>query len=150
MYFFLFVVFFQLVLPPISIWILYEWIDARWSGWKNLAPLYHAAQEPMGRRFERATLCLNARRYRGIATVVINSDGLYIRVIPAFLFLHPPLLVPWRSMKAMEVGSTTEFELAALAPVILRLTEPALHEAIRQLQLNSPPDWRPMPHRLAG
>jgi hypothetical protein len=144
-----FVILIQFLLPPFWMLISYLWLDARWSGWKRLARLYPADHEPTGRLFEKATVSMNARSYRGIATVGMNADGIYVRLIPAFFLQHPPLMVPWRNMKTVEVGTTTEFELAAPIPVRLRLTEPVLHEAIRQMEFNSP-KWGPISHRLAG
>src|ERR1700677_5221942 len=116
MSFFLLGVFIVVYLPPIWMLILYEWVDARRSGWKNLARLYRVGQEPSGRRFENIVLRLNTRQYCGIATVVMNSKGLYISLIPRFIPFHPPVVVPWGSMKVVKAGSTTAFELKAQAP----------------------------------
>jgi hypothetical protein len=144
MYHFFLVIFIQLLLPPFWMLIFYLWFDARGSGWKNLARLYRATEKPSGRTFEKATLSINARRYREIALIALNSDGLYVELAPPFSFLHPPIMVPWRKMRAIEMGSTTEFVLSAPILVRLKLTEPVLHEAIRQFELNSP-QLAPMP-----
>ena len=139
----------QSLLSSLCIMMFYQWLDARWSGWRNLARLYRAEEAPPGKMFENATFFLNARAYRGIGTIAPNSSGLYVELMPAFRVLHPPLMVPWRYIKPINAGSSTEFELAAPFAVRLRLTGPVLRETIRQMELHSP-DWRPAPRRLAG
>ena len=75
----------ELFLPTLYIVILYQWLDARWSGWKNLARLYRAEHPPAGRRFEKATFSLNARCYCGVAMIAMNGDGLYMKLSSAAL-----------------------------------------------------------------
>ena len=143
------VVLFQSLLSAFCIMMFHQWLDARWSGWMHLARLYRAAVEPSGRRFESVTFSMNARCYRGVGTVVVNSAGLYLELVPSLRFLHPPLMVPWKNIEEITAGPLMELELAAPFAVRLRLTEPALHEAIRQLELHSH-DRSPAPRRPAA
>jgi hypothetical protein len=91
---------------------------------------------------------MNSRQYRGKAIIAMNSTGLYLSLLPALRFLHPPLLIPWRNIRQIETGSGVEFRADNFTPVRLNFKEPILREASRRAHLSAP---RAMPpQRRAG
>jgi hypothetical protein len=68
------------------------------SGLTRLIERYPAAQRPEGVEREKQTVKIGAVRYRRCVTINVSSHGLYLWVRPP-LSKHPPVLIPWDSVR---------------------------------------------------
>ena len=132
-----------ILLSPLCIKLVLQWLDARSSGWHRLGHSYGGHEEPAGKRFDGITIGMNGKCYQRIATASVTKDGLYLNLSPWHCFLHPPLLIPWTKMKIVPDGWNTIVQaVAPLRPVSLEFTEPLVQEVVLQVGRHSP-YWLP-------
>jgi len=104
------------------------------SGLPRLAALYPAGEQPAGQTFQAQNIKLGPVRWRFSTTVVIASEGLYLKIGQAFA-RHPPLLIPWEQLRPQ--GETLLYwgramRFAIGEPAITTLVTPwHLYEAMR-------------------
>lgn len=65
------------------------------SGWSKLAAKYGAADRPIGETFDFQSGKVGQVNCRGVLTIIVNAEGLYLETVPIF---HPPLFIPWREL----------------------------------------------------
>lgn len=111
------------------------------SGWTRLAQNFPAPAEPQGYVFSGQTVRVGIVRYRWSTRLSFSPQGLYLRT---GLPMHPPLLIPWTAVTA--VNSDTLYWLPAVtltigSPQLARVTIFAKHWALLQqfLPPNLPP-----------
>jgi hypothetical protein len=74
------------------------------SGWSMLARRFATTLDaPAGaRRFLSGSL--GSVRFNNVLTVAVSADGLYLAVLGLFRPFHPPLLLPWASLRENPSG----------------------------------------------
>lgn len=75
-----------------------------WMGWKPLAAAYPAQDEPEGQRFTWQGIYIGASSYNGVVTIVVSDEGIYLTPVRLFAYNHPPILIPWDAIQAVEPG----------------------------------------------
>ena len=71
------------------------------GGWSRLARRHRAA--PGGPRASRSLESgyVGWVRYRNLLSIGVGPQGLFLAVLPMLRFLHPPLRIPWTSVKRL-------------------------------------------------
>jgi len=91
------------VLGFAAIWCVTIFLVARLSGWHRLAELYPATEPPAGRVFRWQAARIGWSDYNGCLTITVGPAGLGLSVLWLFRPGHPPLLVPWSSLRVLQV-----------------------------------------------
>jgi hypothetical protein len=94
---------FAAVLGFVVIWCVTLSLVARFSGWGKLAELYPAAEPPAGRVFRWQAGRIGWSDYNGCLTITVGPAGLGLAVLGLFRPGHPPLLIPWSSLRVVQV-----------------------------------------------
>src|SRR5689334_598754 len=79
------------------------------GGWHSLAKRFPAEQTSFripefddGKRFRFASMAMGSKfypvSYGSCLTIEVNSNGIYIKIMPFFRLLHPPFLIPWSAI----------------------------------------------------
>jgi hypothetical protein len=143
-----------ILLSPLCIKLVLQWLNARNSGWHRLGHSYGGHEEPAGKRFDGITIGMNGKCYQRIATASVTKDGLYLSLSSWHRILHPPLLIPWTQMKIVPDGWNTIVQaVAPLRPVSMEFTEPLVQEIVLHVGRHSPywlPESRSAEIRMAG
>lgn len=72
------------------------------SGWNRLAKLYGTKQSPPPNLAWMETGSVGLVVFKGVLSVGVTSQGIYLNVFPVFRFGYPPLLIPWSAIKKIE------------------------------------------------
>jgi hypothetical protein len=102
----------------VSSWLGVTFLISR-LGWAAFAARHRSLEQPSGESFHAAYL--HFRRflaaYRNAVKVVPTGSGLHVRTVFLFRVFHDPFLVPWSSVRRIEVrkgrflgGSLVEVE----------------------------------------
>ncbi|NNF57155.1 MAG: hypothetical protein HKN04_02840, partial [Rhodothermaceae bacterium] len=75
-----------------------------WVGWKPMARDYPAQHEPEGKRFTWSSVRIGMSSYNSVLTIVVSAEGFYMKPIRMFAYNHPPILIPWSAVQAVEPG----------------------------------------------
>jgi hypothetical protein len=78
-----------ILLSPLCIKLVLQWLDARNSGWRRLGHSYGGHEEPAGKRFDGITIGMNGKCYQRIATASVTKDGLYTQSWPLISMSFP-------------------------------------------------------------
>lgn len=74
------------------------------TGWRTLAEKYLAKEKPKSKLIQGVSVSWGSSALAGnIYTFASIEKGLYLSVLFPFRFGHPPVLVPWRDVKARRV-----------------------------------------------
>ncbi len=102
------------------------YLFTRLSGWSRLAQHFRVAGEPEGYAFRYQVLRVGTVRYRG-SYLNFSKYGLYVRCGLPF---HPPLLIPWQAVGAVQpdmVYWRPAVRLSIGQPQLATITLPAVH-----------------------
>ncbi|GAB4092053.1 hypothetical protein [Flaviaesturariibacter terrae] len=70
-------------------------------GWDKLAAEYRYDLPFDGRRIGITSAGINGVGYRNCLVLWIGRDGFYLKPVFLFRLFHPPLLIPWRDVRAV-------------------------------------------------
>ncbi|MHC2069269.1 hypothetical protein ACYFX5_17490 [Bremerella sp. T1] len=73
-------------------------VIATLGDWGQLATRFRASDAPKGKYFYCQTAGVGDGSYRGMLTVGVTEEGLYLAVLLPFRLFHPPLLIPWKEI----------------------------------------------------
>lgn len=85
------------------------------KGWNHLLAGYRAARPPLGKKIGGASASIGPARYNGVIHLWLSDEGLYLRPMLLFRAFHPPLLVPWAHIVAVDhskAGKATSVRFA--------------------------------------
>lgn len=121
-----------------AIWIFVSFILSRVGGWEKLAQVYRYDGEFKGERWRFRSCRMNGFvNYNNCLTFGANPEGLYINILPMFLFRHPPLLIPWSEIKEEKtkgiIFEYRELSFAGVPNVKMRINA-SLAEELRRGQ----------------
>lgn len=113
------------------------------SGWASLAETFASKGEFIGTRLRWAGGGLmGPLGYCGILRVGVNSEGLYLAIIPIVRLFHPPLFIPWTQIRIANDGRSSwgfvRFELGREQRVALFLQGKAADVARSAAGLSDP------------
>jgi hypothetical protein len=87
-------------------WLAVSALSSLLGGWRELASRYAAVPDAGGARFLFSTVSLHAwllpTRYANCVTVRLSAEGFGLAV--PFLFMHPPVLIPWAAIRTCRKG----------------------------------------------
>lgn len=102
---------------------------SRLGGWGELAAVYPAREPVTGpANGFAAALFRWSVRYKGCLTFTAAPAGLHLAVWPIFRPGHPPLLIPWREITAVEtsgmlvIGPLVELVFAQTPGITMRIS----------------------------
>jgi hypothetical protein len=108
-------------------WVLVSFIVSQ-MGWRSFSNRYPAQTRPAGSAYNSPSSWFGVLgHYHNVVRVVFTDAGVYFYVMFLFRAFHPPFLVPWESVKRIEMkngffGSYYWLEIAdAAGRVRLRL-----------------------------
>ena len=93
--------FFLLLFPFIFVgmWCAVSLVLSTIGGWRRSAQSFPARGEPSGKRFFMQGGKVGQVTYSGCLTVYSSPEGLYLSVWLPFRLGHPPLFIPWDSVR---------------------------------------------------
>lgn len=96
--------FLPLMLPiTIGFWLLITGVVSMIGGWHRLAREFPAIHRPDGLNFRRRSLHIRPfTNYNHCINVTLSSVGIYLVPMWIFRCFHPPLLIPWDKVGAMQ------------------------------------------------
>jgi hypothetical protein len=96
-------VFFAFMPVFVCFWLIVSSVVAEFSGWKAMARQYRATRRPEGIRYRWRSMYLSAfTAYSGCINVTLSPEGVFTVPSLPFWFRHPPLLIPWRYVGALQ------------------------------------------------
>jgi hypothetical protein len=90
---------FFVVFPAIWVGVAHQ-LAAK--GWNSLLAGYRAPRPPQGKKIGGASASIGIARYNGVLSLWLADEGLYLQPMLLFRAFHPPLLVPWPHIIAIE------------------------------------------------
>jgi hypothetical protein len=108
-------------------WFLLFHSLARLSGWHALGLRYSTSVRPEGRSFGWGYSRFGWLDYNGCQTFVVAPEGLYIALWRLFAAGHPPLLIPWPSLRVVVECRGRFYKMTVLDvddPPLLRIRIP--------------------------
>ena len=72
------------------------------GGWHRMPARYRARERPPGQLLFAMYSAVGWVRYQGVLFVRVTEPGLYLSVLLPFRIGHPPLLIPWSEIQAVE------------------------------------------------
>jgi hypothetical protein len=83
----------------VGVWLLIFAVISVVGGWQTLAERFRSDGSFDGAVWRWQSAYFRYRvHYGGCLIVGCNREGLYIRILFPFRFMHPPLFVPWREI----------------------------------------------------
>ncbi len=86
----------------VVLWCLLFHALARLSGWHAVGLRHSTSVMPDGQRFGWGYSRFGWIDYNGCQTFVVAAEGLYLALWTPFDVAHPPLLLPWTSLRVVE------------------------------------------------
>ncbi len=78
------------------------------SGWSGLATYWRARDQPTGERFRMRSGSIGMRYlpvgYGNCLTITVSDKGLGLSLLFPFMFLSPPLFIPWIQISSVQEG----------------------------------------------
>jgi len=108
------------------VWIILHALP-RGGGWNALLARYRAGAPPAGSIRRGETIMVGAVRFRRVARVAAELQGLYLEVRSILLPLNGAVLIPWQDIRAVEPAFLYWGKAARLVvgePVVARVTLP--------------------------
>lgn len=108
------VLFVPLLLALIAGWFLFVvFLISRIGGWHRLAKAFRTEVERPGRATRTSMRCGAFGRYNGCVYVGALPEGLHVSMMLPFSVGHPPVLLPWQSLRVVQrqndfLGSRTQ------------------------------------------
>lgn len=100
-----------LVLFPVAFFVIAFFVNqllATFGGWKSLAAVYPASEEPAGERFPWRSMRLGWVNYNNCVNLVAARTGLHLAAVLFLRLGHRDLFLPWSDL---EVKRTRGFIL---------------------------------------
>lgn len=97
----------------VALWLFVTGLLATLGGWSELAHHYpDFGTTPEGNVLTVGGSSVGMRRggvplpvsYNRVVTLTLSRTGLHLRVMSFFRFRHPPILIPWEQVEALEPG----------------------------------------------
>jgi hypothetical protein len=101
-------------------WLSLAWMIGRFGAWYPLAQHYTTSREPAGDAFRWSSVRFGLfSNYSNSVNITVSFEGIYLRPIYFFRMGHPPLLIPWEAVAAIEqmaggIVPTTRIEIQPL------------------------------------
>ncbi len=90
----------------VALWAAMSFYFAGASDWRLLARKFSAQGTPDGERFRNQVYAFGSIYERGATVITVSPEGLHLRATLLFRLGHPPLLIPWRSIRRVVHGKS--------------------------------------------
>jgi hypothetical protein len=87
----------------VAMWCLVSYVSSWLCGWQRLAEQFRFDGQFDGEQWRFCTGWMRWRaRYGGVLVLGANQRGLYMRTLWPLRLGHPPLLIPWSDVSAVD------------------------------------------------
>jgi hypothetical protein len=128
----------EFLILSVSMWFAIGAVLSLIGGWWSLVRRFTASERPTT-RLKLTSARVGATNYNNCLYVAYAPEGIYLRVVFLFRFLHPPLLIPWsavrwRGRKKPLLFSWDVLEIEGPSATTIQIRLPVPQEYLERLQ----------------